>query len=77
MVGELHLTNEIVQEFIKAGTLALFQMLVIAGLCGFLKYLLLELKDARKEYTASTNNFIETLSAMKEIMRDVLHKKGS
>lgn len=75
-MGEIQIAGAVIQEFIKAGTLVLFELLVIGGLCGFVKYLLLELKDARKEYTTSTNNFIETISALKEIIRDAVHKKS-
>ena len=66
-----------VLKIIETGTLVCFMFLVIVGLCGFVKYLLLELRDTRKDFTASTNNFIETVSAMKEVIRDALHKKNS
>ena len=74
-MGDFDLPASAVLKIIEAGTLATFQLLVIAALCGFIKYLLLELRDSRKEFTGATMKFIETVVSLKEIVRHALHSK--
>ncbi len=74
-MGETEILIKALGKVVDHGTLAAFQLLVIAGLSGLIRYLLLELKDARKEYTASVMQFVETISQMKEIIRHAFHKQ--
>lgn len=73
-MSEAEIIIKAISKVMEQGTLITFMLLVIAGLCGFIRYLLLELKDSRKGFTASTEKFIETISEMKEILRYALHK---